>query len=125
VHVYGVDAAAMDAAVMAARGPSGAKVTHLAKKVGALRWEELPGRVDWLLCDVNLAPQVALHELARLMPPLRKTLRGAVITLKLNDPAFVDELPRLLGRVRDLGFASVACTHLPSNRQEACAVARV
>ena len=98
-------------------------VHHLAKKVGALRWEELPPRIDWLLVDVNLAPQVALHEIARLMPRLRPTLLGAVFTLKLNDWSFVDELPVLVARIRDLGFADVQLRHLPSNRREICAVA--
>lgn len=124
VHVLGVDAAAMDAGVLAARGPGGAAVTHLPIKVGALRWEQLPARVDWLLCDVNLAPQVALHELARLLPPLRRAgLRGAVITLKLNEPAFVDELPRLAARIAEFGLGPVRLTHLPANRQEVCAIA--
>jgi len=98
-------------------------VTHLAKKVGAVRWEELPPRIDWLLVDVNLAPQVALHEVARLMPKLRPTLRGAVITLKMNDWAFVAELPRLVARIRELGLPDVRLRHLPSNRREVCAVA--
>jgi hypothetical protein len=73
---------------------------------------------------VNLAPQVALHEIARLMPRLRPTLRGAVITLKLNDLAFVDELPAFAVRISGLGFASVRMRHLPSNRREVCAIAR-
>lgn len=98
-------------------------VTYLPIKVGALRWEQLPPRVDWLLLDVNLAPQVALHELARLMPPLRDALRGAVLTLKLNDWAFVDELPTLVDRIHQLGFADVRLRHLPSNRREICAIA--
>ena len=98
-------------------------VTHLAKKVGAVRWEELPPRIDWLLVDVNLAPQVALHEISRLMPKLRDTLRGAVITLKMNDWAFVAELPKLVARIRDLGLPDVRLRHLPSNRREICAVA--
>ena len=99
-------------------------VTHLAKKVGALRWEDLPARIDWLLVDVNLAPQVALHEVARLMPKLRPTLRGAVITLKMNDWAFVAELPRLVERIREMGLPDVRLRHLPSNRREICAIAR-
>jgi 23S rRNA (cytidine2498-2'-O)-methyltransferase len=99
-------------------------VTYLGKKVGALRWEELPERVDWLLVDVNLAPQVALHEIARLMPRLKRTLRGAVITLKLNDWSFVSELPALIDRIRQMGLPDVRVRHLPSNRQEVCAVAR-
>lgn len=98
-------------------------VHHLEKKVGALRWEELPPHIDWLLVDVNLAPQVALHEISRLMPRLRPTLLGAVFTLKLNDWSFVDELPALVARIRELGFAEVTLRHLPSNRREICAVA--
>lgn len=98
-------------------------VRHLVKKVGALRWEELPERVDWLLVDVNLAPQVAVHEVARLMPRLRTTLTGAVITLKLNDWTFASALPALADRIRGMGLPDVRLRHLPSNRREICAVA--
>jgi 23S rRNA (cytidine2498-2'-O)-methyltransferase len=125
VTVIGVDSGAMDPNVLAYRHGNGARVEHLAIKVGALRWEQLPERVDWLLVDVNLAPQVALHEIARLMPRLRPTLRGAVLTLKLNDLAVAAELPALVARIHALGFAAVHLTHLPANRQELCAVALV
>jgi len=116
--VWAVDPGALAPAALALPG-----VRHVAKKVGALRWEELPPRVDWLLLDVNLAPQVALHEIARLMPPLLPTLAGAVLTLKLNDLAFVDELPALTARIRAMGLPDVRLRHLPSNRREVCAVA--
>jgi 23S rRNA (cytidine2498-2'-O)-methyltransferase len=123
VHVVAVDPGALAPAVVAYRHPSGARVEHRPIKVGALRWEDLPPRVDWLLVDVNLAPQVALHEVARIVPPLRDHLRGAVFTLKLNEPAFVAELPRFVDRIRAMGLPAVHLTHLPSNRQELCAVA--
>jgi 23S rRNA (cytidine2498-2'-O)-methyltransferase len=119
VEVWGVDTGELAPQVLALPG-----VHHLPIKVGALRWEQLPPRVDWLLVDVNLAPQVALHEVARLMPRLAPTLRGAVITLKLNDLAFVHELPKLVARVQSFGFADVQLRHLPSNRREICCVAR-
>lgn len=119
VEVWGVDTGELAPNVRAMPG-----VHHLAMKVGALRWEQLPPRVDWLLVDVNLAPQVALHEVARLMPRLKKSLRGAVITLKLNDVAFVDALPALVQRIADFGFTDVRLRHLPSNRREICVVAR-
>ncbi len=118
LEVFGVDTADVAPQVLALPG-----VHHLRTKMGALRFEELPRRVDWLLLDVNLAPQVALHEVARLVPPLRAHLRGVVFTLKLNDWAFVDELPRLAERVRQLGFGDVQMRHLPSNRREICLVA--
>ena len=116
--VWGVDTGELAPNVLALPN-----VHHLAKKVGAVRWEELPAHIDWLLVDVNLAPQVALHEIARLMPKLRPTLRGAVITLKMNDWSFVAELPKLVARIRELGLPEVRLRHLPSNRREICAVA--
>jgi 23S rRNA (cytidine2498-2'-O)-methyltransferase len=119
LDVWGVDTGELAPVVRAE-----SRAHHLQMKVGALRWEELPPRVDWLLVDVNLAPQVALHEVARLMPPLRERLRGAVITLKLNDDAVIAELPKLVERIHALGFADVRLRHLPSNRREICAVAR-
>ena len=119
----GVEVWAVDTGELAPVVKALPNVTHLQKKVGAVRWEELPPRIDWLLVDVNLAPQVALHEVARLMPRLKSTLRGAVITLKLNDWGFVAELPRLVGRIRELGLPNVRLRHLPSNRREVCAVA--
>jgi 23S rRNA (cytidine2498-2'-O)-methyltransferase len=119
LEVWGVDTA--DVAPIVLAEP---RVHHLAIKVGALRWEELPPRVDWLLVDVNLAPQVALHEVARLMPKLKSSLRGAVITLKLNDDAIVGELPKLVERIRGFGFTDVRLRHLPSNRREICCVAQ-
>jgi hypothetical protein len=57
------------------------------------------------------------------MPRLRKTLRGAVFTLKLNDFAFVSALPSLAERIAGFGFDHVRMRHLPSNRREICAVA--
>jgi 23S rRNA (cytidine2498-2'-O)-methyltransferase len=118
LEVWAVDTGALAPHVAALPG-----VHHVAKKVGALRWEELPAQIDWLLVDVNLAPQVALHEVGRLMPRLRAGLRGAVFTLKLNDWTFVAELPLLVDRIRQMGLPDVRMQHLPSNRREICAVA--
>jgi 23S rRNA (cytidine2498-2'-O)-methyltransferase len=118
LDVWGVDTGELAPHVLALPN-----VHHLAKKVGALRWEELPARIDWLLVDVNLAPQVAIHEVGRLMPRLTRTLRGAVFTLKLNDWTFVSALPALAERLARLGLPDVRMRHLPSNRREICAVA--
>jgi 23S rRNA (cytidine2498-2'-O)-methyltransferase len=119
----GVSVIAVDTGELAPHVRALPGVTHMPIKVGALRWEDLPPRIDWLLVDVNLAPQVALHEIARLMPRLSPTLRGAVITLKLNDWAFVSELGTLADRIRAFGFSDVRMRHLPSNRKEICCVA--
>jgi 23S rRNA (cytidine2498-2'-O)-methyltransferase len=120
----GVEAWGVDTGELAPQVAALPNVHHLRKAIGALRWEELPANVAWLLVDVNLAPQVALHEVARIVPPLRDSLRGAIVTLKLNDWQFIHELPELATRVGALVPGSqVVMRHLPSNRRELCAVA--
>jgi 23S rRNA (cytidine2498-2'-O)-methyltransferase len=120
----GVEAYGVDPGELAPHVAALPNVHHLRVKIGGLRWEDLPARVDWLLVDVNLAPQVALHETLRFAPRLRDSLRGAVITLKMNEPAFVRELPALTARIAELGLPNVRLRHLPSNRREVCAVAQ-
>lgn len=122
--VWGVDPGAMDPAVLAFAGPSGARIHHLAETLSSVRWEQLPRKVDWLLLDVNLAPPVALHGLGRLVPAWKHHLRGAVLTLKMNDAAVRRAWPTYLERVEALGFRDIQVTHLPSNRTELCVVAR-
>lgn len=124
VNVIGVDPAPMGPGVVEYRGPGGAKVTHMPIKVGELRWEDLPPRIDWLLLDVHLAPQVALHAVQRFLPRVKKQLHAAVFTLKLNDQQIVEEIPALIERVGRMGFKDVKATHLPSNRSEFCCVAK-
>jgi hypothetical protein len=109
--------------VLGFEGPSGNRFRHLAVPVGALRRAALPGHVDWLLCDVNLAPQVALHALRRLVAALRRTLVGVLFTLKLNDWAMAAEVPALIERVAGMGLLRVRATQLPSHRQEIVVVA--
>jgi 23S rRNA (cytidine2498-2'-O)-methyltransferase len=124
VHVVGVDPAPVSSIVAAFPGP--ATFRHLKMPVGAVPRAALPPRVEWLVLDVSLAPQVALRSIQRFIPPFRKTLRGALLTLKLNDWKLADQIPALLERVRALGFREVRATQLPSNRQEffVCAAAR-
>lgn len=120
VSVVGVDPDQMDPRVLAYRGPAHARLTHLRCNMGALRSEELPGRVDWLLLDANLAPQVALHGLHRLADRLRDELLGMILTLKLNEVELVTALPELLRRIKAMGVVEPLTTHLLANRQEVC-----
>jgi 23S rRNA (cytidine2498-2'-O)-methyltransferase len=123
VTVWGVDPGAMAPAVLAYVGPGGARVHHVAETLASVRWEVLPRKVDWLLLDVNLAPPVAIHGLGRIVPAWKK-LRGAILTLKMNDVAVRRGLPLYLERIEELGFRRVEVTHLPSNRTELCVIAR-
>jgi 23S rRNA C2498 (ribose-2'-O)-methylase RlmM len=96
LSVLGVDSQPMGPALQPFLD-SGA-LTQLTRPMSQLRWEELTGRFDWLLMDVSIAPALALRGLRRLMPPLRKQLSGALLTLKLNDEA-------VIASVRGIGVA--------------------
>lgn len=120
--VIGVDPGEMDPRVLTRPGFS-----HLKMTVGDLRREHLPRHVDWLLLDVNLAPQVALHQTRRIVSMLRSTLRGVILTLKLNDEKWqgAAQVPSLCKRVAGMGLIDVRATHLAANRREICLVASV
>lgn len=117
--VIGVDPGEMDPRVLASP-----RFLHLKLPLGELRREQLPAQVDWLLLDVNLAPQVALHGVRRIVSTLRSSLRGVIFTLKLNDWKMAAEVPALLDRVTGMGLREVRATQLPSNRRELCVVGR-
>lgn len=119
LRVIGVDPGSMDARVLASP-----RFAFVQTTLGDLRREQLPSRVDWLLLDVNLAPQVALHQVRRIVSTLRSSLRGALLTLKLNNWGLAEQVPRFVAQVRAMGFDEVRATQLPSNRQEICVAAR-
>jgi 23S rRNA (cytidine2498-2'-O)-methyltransferase len=118
LKVVGVDPGQMAPQVLAASGFS-----HLQLSLGDLRREQLPPQVDWLLMDVNLAPQVALHGVRRIVSTLRPALRGVLFTLKLNDWKMAAEVPALCARVGGMGLENVRATQLQANRREICVVA--
>lgn len=91
--------------------------------IEALRRDELPDAVDWLVVDVSMAAPVAVHVVERLVPRYRKGLRGCLATLKLNEWELAARLPGLLRQLRDLGFSRVEAANLPSFRQEVGVVA--
>lgn len=118
LKVVGVDPGKMAPQVLAASG-----FAHLQLSLGDLRREQLPPQVDWLLMDVNLAPQVALHGVRRIVSTLRPSLRGVIFTLKLNDWKLAAAVPELRDRVAGMGLENVRATQLPANRREICVVA--
>jgi hypothetical protein len=49
-------------------------------------------------------------------------LRGAFLTLKLNDEGVFEALPRLASRIEKLGARHVRYVQLPSHRSEIVAI---
>jgi len=118
LHVLAVDPAAMDPALLARTFHSGARVTHYPIPAAELGKEPLPRPVDWLLMDVHLAPQIAMRAARKLASQHKATLRGAVLTLKLNDWAFADRIDAFLQQAREMGLVDPRARQLGSHRQE-------
>jgi 23S rRNA (cytidine2498-2'-O)-methyltransferase len=76
------------------------------------------GQAQWLLMDVNLAPQVALRSAARVAALVKSSLCGVVLTLKLNEWSFLEQTERFLDDVRAMGVVNPRARQLPAHRQE-------
>jgi 23S rRNA (cytidine2498-2'-O)-methyltransferase len=122
LEVHGVDPGPMDPRVLTFRGPGGNRFVHHAVPAADVAARALPRPIDWLASDINLAPMIALRYVERIVALARGTLRGAFLTLKLNDDAIVDALPRLAARIDKLGARRVRYTQLPSHRREIVAI---
>ena len=113
LDVVGVDPGAMSPVVLASP-----RFRHVQAAIADARLADHAARADWLVLDVNLAPQIALRAVRGLASALRPSLRGVLFTLKLNDLGTAARIPELLRRVLEMGMTEVRATQLPSNRQE-------
>ncbi len=118
VRVIGIDPAEMDPVVVSFTGPGGAQLTHVQLRMNAVDLQTLPREAQWLLLDVHLAPHVALREVSRFLAHYRRSLLGAVLTLKLNKWSFLDDLHRFKQEARALGLVDPIARQLPAHRQE-------
>ena len=115
--VHGIDPGVMAPSVMAHP-----RFVHHAMPAAEVDRRSLPKHYQWLASDVNLAPMIALKYVERMVALAHGGLRGAFITLKLNDDGVFDALPRLMDRISRLGARDVRYTQLPSHRSEIIAI---
>jgi 23S rRNA (cytidine2498-2'-O)-methyltransferase len=115
LNVVGIDPADMDPSILKV---GSRRFRHLKKGIDAVRREELPQDVHWLLMDMNVGPHRALGLVERLAERMSDTLLGVFFTLKLNEWRYAHDLPSALNRIRDLGIVKVRATQLASNKQE-------
>ncbi len=124
LDVFGIDPGPMDPRVLRFSGPHGNRFVHLGVPAAKVQRSQLPHHYEWLLCDVNLAPMVALRYVERFTALAHGGLKGAVLTLKLNDEGVFAALPRLRERIAKLGAREVRYTQVPSHRSEIAAILR-
>lgn len=120
--VHGVDPGAMAPIVRDYVGAGGNRFVHHAHPAAEVDRNALPRRIHWLASDVNLAPMIALKYVERFVALAQGRLRGAFLTLKLNDDGVFEALPRLANRIERLGARDVRYVQLPSHRSEIAAI---
>ncbi len=120
--VHGVDPGAMAKPVLDYVGPKGNRFVHHAMPAADVERGALPRQFQWLASDVNLAPMIALKYVERFVALAHGGLRGAFITLKLNDDGVFEALPRLAHRIERLGARETRYVQLPSHRSEIVAI---
>jgi len=124
VEVHGIDNGEMDPRVLEyrgsgdGRGPGGNRFTHHHCLMGQVQRSDLPRALHWVLCDVNLAPQVAFQTIRRMVAHPRRALCGVLLTLKLDTWKAMRHLPRWRTQIEAMGMVEVDVAQLPSNRLE-------
>lgn len=124
LHVHGIDNAEMDPRVLdyhgsgGGHGAGGNRFTHHKCLMGQVQRADLPRALHWVLCDVNLAPQVAFQTIRRMVARPRRDLCGVLLTLKLDTWKAMHHLPRWRTQIEAMGMVEVGVTQLPSNRLE-------
>lgn len=91
---------------------------HLRRAIEGVPRDELPDAAEWIVLDASEAAPVALHALQRLVPRYNRGLKGALVTLKLNEWDLAEGIPAWVAQVRGMGFRRVEAANLPAFRQE-------
>jgi len=113
LSVVGIDPGEMDRRV--SRHP---RYRHFSVPVNAVRREDLPSRVDWLLLDMNVEPRISLFSVDRLASRMKDSLLGVILTVKLNQWKMADEIPSMVEHVQAMGMVKVRAAQLSYHRQE-------
>jgi hypothetical protein len=92
--------------------------THIQKSVNQVPREDLPESVQWLLLDMNVEPNVSLYAVDRLASRMKDSLHGLLLTVKLNQWKFADEIPYFLEHVKAMGMVRAKAIQLAYHRQE-------
>jgi 23S rRNA (cytidine2498-2'-O)-methyltransferase len=125
LRVYGMDPTPPDRkhAPVVAQHP---KFREIRGVLETIDYALLPEKVDWLLCDANISPEVALPHLISLLKLYMSSIRGIFFTVKLGEDIWSNKKEPLVNYIDSLQdrivdkttIVTCASTQLPSNRQE-------
>jgi FtsJ-like methyltransferase len=124
VPVIGVDPAKLADVVMVSAianredAPAGKPWFYHCRKPAALTSKRDLGQgVTWFMSDMNQSPEVVLKECARFCK-MAPGIRGALMTLKLTDPAQVADKAQWFAALREMGFKTIRLQQLAVHHKE-------
>jgi 23S rRNA (cytidine2498-2'-O)-methyltransferase len=115
-HVIGIDPAEMEPVVQ-----DHENFTHVRRRGHEVKKRDFR-HVRWLFADLNVDPNFTLDTVSEIVTHDSVDVRGIILTLKLMDWKQVAHIPKLISRVKELGFQVVKSRQLAFNRQEFCLI---
>ncbi len=113
LSVFSIDPGPMDPSVAAH-----SKFKQFPEQIAAFQREQFPEKIQWFVVDLGMSPAKALRSLQRYFPPYKRTLKGAFLTLKLNDVGWLKDITTWQRQLREFGLVEQQWGHLPACRQE-------
>jgi hypothetical protein len=113
LKVIGVDTGVMDPVCM-----DNPDFTHYQKSIQHFDPKYIMDKVDWLLVDMNIAPEATLHEIEKIILIHGPHLKGVFLTLKMTKLHLVERLPFYKKLARKMGIKVELMTQLASHKQE-------
>jgi 23S rRNA C2498 (ribose-2'-O)-methylase RlmM len=113
LNVIGVDPGVMDPICLNHKN-----FKHFKNSIQDFKPEQIQQKVDWLLVDMNLAPEATLNEIEKILLEIESEMKGAFITLKLTKFSLVSKIQFYKKILIRLGFSPEYLTQLPSHKQE-------
>jgi 23S rRNA C2498 (ribose-2'-O)-methylase RlmM len=91
---------------------------HYQKSIQHFDPKYIMDKIDWLLVDMNIAPEATLHEIEKIILIHGHHLKGVFLTLKMTKLALVERIPFYKKLARKMGIKVELMTQLPSHKQE-------
>jgi 23S rRNA (cytidine2498-2'-O)-methyltransferase len=117
LKVMGIDPAEVSPALL--EHPN---FVHVRKRGSEVRRREFRD-VNWLMADINVAPQYTLDTVEAIVTHSSVKVQGLLLTLKLLDWHLAGEVPTYLEGIASWGFKKSMARQLAHNRQEICIAA--
>lgn len=117
LRVIGVDPGRMDGGLVEQFKKDFIFLNHPVQAIKKKQLAVLP-KVDWIVVDMNLAPELSLKETLRLAQYYPDTLKGIFFTLKMGQGVKVEDIEEYKQKLLDSGAVAVEAHQLPSHHKE-------